>query len=46
MPHALISVYLQPIVIVEPVRLARRARREDIPVSGRFGRNNLIVLTS
>ena len=31
---------------MEPVRLAQRARREDIPASGCFGRNNLVVLTS
>ena len=31
---------------MEPVRLAPRALREDIPASGCFGRNNLIVLTS
>jgi hypothetical protein len=31
---------------MEPVRLARRARKEDIPASGDFRRNNLIVLIS
>ena len=31
---------------MEPVRLAPRALREDIPASGCFGRNNLFVLTS